>query len=95
MRVILLAVFALLASPLAAKEGEKASPKKDEDPEFKVSYSTKMDFDSSMIDGKMKAPTGFFLQGQNKQGLSNMVELRSHFKSELRQSKSGVRSAAK
>ena len=56
-----------------------------------VVYSTKLDFDSTMIDGQMKAPMGFFLQGRNKQSLSNMVRLRSNFKRELRRSRTAVK----
>ena len=58
-------------------------------------YSTTMDFDSSMIDGKMKAPAGFFLQGRNKQSLSNMVKLRSNFSNRLRDSESAVKALIK
>ena len=54
--------------------------------------STNIDFDSTIIDGKMKSPTGFLLQGRNKQSLSNMVKLRSHFKMELKNSRSAVKS---
>ena len=42
-----------------------------------------MDFESDSIDGKMKAPSGFFLQGRNKQSLQSMVKLRSSFKDRL------------
>lgn len=60
-----------------------------------VTYSTKIDFDSTMIDGKMKAPTGFFLQGRNKQSLQSMVKLRSNFKDKLRNSRYGVKAIVK
>lgn len=59
--------------------------------EEKVTYSTNMDFENTLIDGRMKAPAGFFLQGRNKQSLSNMVKLRSNFKQELRNSKYAVK----
>ncbi len=58
-------------------------------------YSTSMDFDSTMIDGKMKAPNGFLLQGRNRQSLSNMVKLRSNFSSKLRDSKAAVKAVVK
>lgn len=54
-------------------------------------YTTKMDFDSSMIDGKMKAPSGFFLQGRNRQDLQSMVRLRSNFREKLEDSRSAVK----
>ena len=57
----------------------------------KVVYSTNLDFDSTMIDGQKKAPSGFFLQGRHKQSLSSLVKLRSHFKRELRRSRSAVK----
>ncbi len=58
-------------------------------------YHTNMDFDSTMIDGKMKAPSGFFLQGRNKQSLTNLVKLRSNFKPQLKDSKAAVQSLVK
>lgn len=59
--------------------------------EAKVVYSTRLDFDSTLIDGQTKAPMGFFLQGRNKQSLSNMVKLRSNFKQELKRSRTAVK----
>ncbi len=56
---------------------------------------TTMDFDSTMIDGKMKAPAGFFLQGRNKQSLTNLVKLRSNFKPQLKDSEAAVKSLVK
>ncbi len=61
----------------------------------KETYHTNMDFDSTMIDGKMKAPSGFFLQGRNKQSLTNLVKLRSNFKPQLKDSKAAVKSLVK
>jgi len=58
-------------------------------------YTTTMDFDSTMIDGKMKAPNGFFLQGRNRQSLSNMVKLRSNFSNQLQDSKAAVKALVK
>ncbi len=84
----------LLASGTALAEEEKAkdkAPPKVGEPK----YSTTMDFDSTMIDGKMKAPNGFLLQGRNKQSLSNMVKLRSNFNSKLNDSKAAVKSLVK
>lgn len=83
-----LLLFAMSASSLMAQEVSRESLN---DPEGKVVYSTKIDFDSTLIDGQMKAPQGFFLQGRNKQSLSNMVNLRSNFKQELRNSRSAVK----
>ena len=63
--------------------------------EPEAQYHTTMDFDSTMIDGKMKAPSGFFLQGRNKQSLTNLVKLRSNFKPQLKDSKAAVKSLVK
>lgn len=60
-----------------------------------VGSSTRIDFSETAIDGKMKAPDGFFLQGRNTSSLSQMVKLRSNFKAELRNSRSAVKSHVK
>ena len=62
---------------------------------FATTDSTNVDFSETMIDGKMQAPQGFFLQGKKGQALTNMVRLRSKFRSELRNSKSAVKAIAK
>jgi hypothetical protein len=83
MRVLISMFFVLnLLSPLARAEEKEV-------------YQTKLDFDSTMLDGKMKAPSGFFLQGRNKQSLTNLVKLRSNFKPQLKDSKAAVRSLVK
>lgn len=87
-RFVVLLTFSFWANSLMAQEVTRESLN---DPEGKVVYSTKIDFDSTLIDGQMKAPQGFFLQGRNKQSLSNMVNLRSGFKQELRNSRSAVK----
>jgi hypothetical protein len=56
---------------------------------------TNIDFSETMIDGKMQAPSGFFLQGRQAQSMTNMVKLRSKFRSELRNSKSAVKAVVK
>lgn len=58
-------------------------------------FVTQMDFDSASVDGKMKAPSGFYLQGRNKQSLKSMVKLRTDFRDRLRNSKSAVKSISK
>lgn len=58
-------------------------------------FVTEMDFESSAVDGKSKAPNGFYLQGRNKQSLQSMVKLRSKFRDRLRNSKSAVKAVAK
>lgn len=44
---------------------------------------TRIDFTESTIEGKIKAPEGFFLQGRKSQSLSQMVKLRSEFRKKL------------
>lgn len=62
-----------------------------EDEAFIRKDSTKFDFSEHMLNGKMKAPNGFFLQGKKGQSLSQMVRLRSNFKRDLRNSKSAMK----
>ncbi|MGE0174141.1 MAG: hypothetical protein AB7T49_15195 [Oligoflexales bacterium] len=88
---ILLAAMAIIGYSNEAI-GQDA-PRKSLESEEKIVYSTKIDFDSTLVDGQLKAPQGFFLQGRNKQSLTNMVKLRSDFKEELRNSKSAVKAA--
>jgi hypothetical protein len=57
--------------------------------------STNIDFSETMIDGKMQAPQGFFLQGKKSQALTQMVRLRSKWRSELQNSKSAVKTLVK
>jgi hypothetical protein len=74
----------------------KTTPPGDgEGDDYVVGSSTKIDFSETTIDGKMKAPDGFFLQGHNSNSLSQMVKLRSSFRSELRNSRSAVKSHVK
>lgn len=61
----------------------------------KETFVTEMNFDSDSIDGKVKAPSGFFLRGRSKQELNRMVQMRKSFKNKLRNSKSAVKSISK
>ena len=87
MSIMVIALF-ILSSQIRAQTVSKDLNRNAEE---KVTYSTNLDFDSTMIDGQMKAPTGFFLQGRNRQSLSNMVKLRSNFQKRLGNSKSAVK----
>jgi len=60
------------------------------DPGYMVRSSTKIDFNEAAIDGRMKAPDGFFLQGRKSQEMQNLLKLRANFRKEL----SGSASAA-
>lgn len=44
---------------------------------------TNIDFSESLIEGKMRAPSGFFIQGRLSQDLTRMVRLRTSFKPEM------------
>ena len=57
--------------------------------------STNIDFSAATIDGKMQAPSGFFLQGRESQAMSQMVKLRAKFRNELRNSKAAVKDLVK
>ena len=89
MRPFISLVCLLFANSVVAQSKDNKSK------QSKVSYSTSIDFDSTMIDGKMKAPSGFFLQGRNKQSLQSMVGLRSNFREELNRSQYSVRALIK
>lgn len=89
------------AQSVPAKEQAVVAPeanapiKADADDDVVVGSSTRIDFSETSIDGKMKAPDGFFLQGHNANSLSQMVKLRSNFRPELRNSRSAVKSHVK
>jgi len=63
--------------------------------EYAAVSSTEHDFTETMIDGQVRAPDGFFLQGRKGQSLSQMVRLRSNFRRELRNSRSGMKAVVK
>jgi hypothetical protein len=88
MKIIIALILTVFAVSIQAAEKKEGKPKEG-------NFQTNMDFDSSMIDGKMKAPSGFFLQGRNKQSLSNMVKLRSNFSGKLRDSEAAVKALIK
>lgn len=50
---------------------------------YAVRSSTKIDFNEAAIDGRLKAPDGFFLQGRKAQDMQNLLKLRSDFRKEL------------
>lgn len=72
----------------AGATGQKASDVAD--PGYMVRSSTKIDFNEAAIEGRLKAPDGFFLQGRKSQEMQNLLKLRSNFRREL----SGSASAA-
>jgi hypothetical protein len=79
----LVASTASLGAP--AEKGTKAGGVQDgtDDPAYVVRSSTKIDFNETNIDGKMKAPEGFYLQGRRAQKMQNLLRLRQDFKKEL------------
>ena len=88
----------LMGSFLPALGGDKTKAQKvgsGADDDYVVTSSTRINFDDTLIEGKMQAPNGFFLQGRTSQSLNQMVRLRSNFSSELKNSKSGVSALAK
>ena len=78
------------AKPQAVKVDSSADPDG-----FVTAPSTRIDFSETVIDGKMKAPEGFMLQGQQSNSLSQMVKLRSNFRSNLNNSKSATKALVK
>ena len=69
--------------------------KGDQDGAIMGKDSTNIDFSAANIDGKMQAPSGFFLQGRESQAMSQMVKLRAKFRNELRNSKAAVKDLVK
>jgi hypothetical protein len=63
--------------------------------QVKSRSQTTIDFNETLIDGKMQAPSGFFIQGRQSQSMSQMVKLRSNFRDKLIQSKYAVRAIVK
>lgn len=48
---------------------------------------TNIDFSESLIEGKMKAPSGFFIQARKGQKLTNLIKLRASFRPEMLKSR--------
>ncbi len=98
--IILFAASATtIAAPKKAKQKksdvktvEPATPPSAVDDNTMVKSSTRIDFSETAIDGQMKAPEGFFLQGHSANSMSQLVKLRSNFRNELRNSRSAVKS---
>jgi hypothetical protein len=89
---------AVIAAEKSVKSSKKSAVKIDSssDPdEFVAAPSTRIDFSETVIDGKMKAPEGFMLQGQQGNSLSQMVKLRSNFRNQLNNSKSATKALVK
>jgi hypothetical protein len=76
------------APAAVSPDAPNAEPGRAQD--YQVVTSTKFDFDAANIDGRMKAPMGFMLQGRKSHSQVNMVELRTNFRNELLDSKSAV-----
>lgn len=93
-------VFLVLATTAAAMSAEVASAgdagkQVGGHGAFATTDKTSIDFSDTMIDGKMQAPAGFFLQGRQAQSLTQMVKLRSRFRGELRNSREAVKALVK
>lgn len=91
MRILIFCLGLMMVPQLFAKDRKKKKTISG----VQTTYSTSLDFDSTMIDGKMKAPSGFFLQGRNKQSLQSMVRLRSNFRDELNRSQHSIKASIK
>ena len=92
----IICILLLTAGTSVADSKKKKSKKKSKtDASFFTALKTNIDFDDTLIEGKMKAPAGFYLQGRQAQTLTQMIKLRSNFRSELRNSRSAVKSLVK
>lgn len=95
MRFFLAAAITLFAGTSLAEDEKRDAGNKVNSSGFVSSDKTNIDFSETMIDGQMQAPSGFYLQGKQSQSMTQMVRLRSKFRSELRNSKSAVKSISK
>ena len=95
MRLLFVASCMIFAGTSLAEDAKKDSGNKVNSSGFVSSDKTNIDFSETMIDGKMQAPTGFYLQGKQSQSMTQMVRLRSKLRSDLRNSKSAVKSISK
>jgi hypothetical protein len=96
MKTVILVSFVISTFWSSFAMGQEAkAEKKDKDDTYQAIMSTKFDFSDTDIRGDMRAPDGFYLQGRQSQSLSQMVKLRSEFKRQLRNSRSGVRAAVR
>jgi hypothetical protein len=94
-RFVLITAAIIFFSSNAVADDEKMSDEKVKSTGFVTTDKTNIDFSETMIDGKMQAPSGFYLQGRQAQSMTQMVRLRSKFRSELRNSMSAVKSISK
>jgi hypothetical protein len=77
-----LQAFSADVAPAKTQIDAGAQARQDEQA-YVVRSSTKIDFSESVIDGKMKAPEGFYLKGRSSQKMQNLLKLRPNFKKEL------------
>ncbi|MFK7872037.1 MAG: hypothetical protein AB8C84_02545 [Oligoflexales bacterium] len=61
----------------------------------KAKSVTEIDFEGSLLEGKMKAPSGFFLRGRKAQSLQSIIKLRSNFRGRIQKSRKSVESIVK
>ena len=89
MKVILsLFVMVAIAMPVMAQDEQKKKPKvrrvRNE------AFSTKFDFEESVLQGQMKVPLSVVLKGRRASSKGQIIELRKNFRNELRSSRPGV-----
>ena len=80
-KILFCAVIVLFGKTLALAADVKRDDS--ETAGYTVRSSTKIDFNEAAIDGHLKAPDGFFLQGRKAQDMQNLLKLRSDFRKEL------------
>lgn len=81
LKILCCAVVVLIGETLALAADVKRDDS--ETAGYAVRSSTKIDFNETAIDGRLKAPEGFFLQGRKAQDMQNLLKLRSDFRKEL------------
>ena len=94
LRVLICCAVATFWMQAEASEIKKASESSEKD-EYVVADRTDFDFSERRIDGQFQGPGNSFVDGQRAQKLSQMVQLRSKFRNELRNSKAAVKALVK
>jgi hypothetical protein len=93
-----IAVFFMATSSLAiadskpgnSKDNAASKPASPHGGDYQVVRSSSFNFEETMIDGKMKSPNGFLLEGRKRSSQQNMIQLRTNFNQELLDSKAAV-----
>lgn len=80
----------LFSAPSAHGETAESKQTEVENKEASIERRTDHDFENTLLEGRMRAPSGHVLHGRKTQSKTQMVSLRRSFKMELKNSRKGV-----